>query len=99
MQLKSSPPTPIPVSKNDQYSDHQQSYDRRYDIESGHFSQDFSAVESVHFIGNPAPPVWCLDFKDNLLVAGCSNGRLEFWEASTGTFKVSIIFATRFLIV
>lgn len=35
-------------------------------------------------------PIWCLDCHENLIVVGCSNGRLEFWEGSTGTFKVKI---------
>ena len=35
-------------------------------------------------------PIWCLDCHENLIVVGCANGRLEFWEGSTGTFKVKI---------
>jgi hypothetical protein len=34
-------------------------------------------------------PIWSLDFKDNLIVIGCADGRLEFWEGTTGNFKVS----------
>jgi hypothetical protein len=34
------------------------------------------------------PPIWCLDCHENLIAVGCANGRLEFWEGSTGTFKV-----------
>lgn len=34
------------------------------------------------------PPIWCMDYMDNLIVLGCANGRLEFWEGTTGTFKV-----------
>jgi hypothetical protein len=33
-------------------------------------------------------PIWCLDCHENLIVVGCANGRLEFWEGSTGIFKV-----------
>lgn len=33
-------------------------------------------------------PIWCLDYLDNLIVIGCADGRLEFWEASTGNLKV-----------
>ena len=40
------------------------------------------AVQQMH-------PVWCLDCQENLIAIGCANGRLEFWEASTGTFKVT----------
>lgn len=32
-------------------------------------------------------PVWTLDFTDNLIVIGCACGRLEFWEATTGTLR------------
>jgi hypothetical protein len=34
------------------------------------------------------PPIWCLDCHENLVAIGCANGRLEFWEGTTGTFKV-----------
>jgi hypothetical protein len=34
------------------------------------------------------PPIWCLDCHENLVAVGCANGRLEFWEGTTGTFKV-----------
>lgn len=33
--------------------------------------------------------IWCLDFVDNLVAVGCADGRLEFWEGSTGYEKVS----------
>ncbi|XP_059607670.1 sterol regulatory element-binding protein cleavage-activating protein [Phlebotomus argentipes] len=32
-------------------------------------------------------PIWCLDFVDNLIAVGCSDGRVEFWEGSTGNLK------------
>ncbi|XP_063901523.1 sterol regulatory element-binding protein cleavage-activating protein isoform X2 [Zophobas morio] len=32
-------------------------------------------------------PIWCMDYLDNLIVIGCANGRLEFWEGSTGRLK------------
>lgn len=38
--------------------------------------------------GKNVPPIWCLDCLDNLIVVGCSNGRIEFWECITGRFKV-----------
>lgn len=34
-------------------------------------------------------PIWCLDYLDNLIVIGCADGRMEFWEGTTGTLKVS----------
>ncbi|XP_063231759.1 sterol regulatory element-binding protein cleavage-activating protein [Bacillus rossius redtenbacheri] len=37
--------------------------------------------------GTPAvPPIWCIDVQENLIVVGCANGQLEFWEGSTGRF-------------
>lgn len=36
------------------------------------------------------PPIWCIDYMDNLIVLGCANGRLEFWEGTTGKLKVNI---------
>ncbi|PNF43351.1 hypothetical protein B7P43_G14464 [Cryptotermes secundus] len=33
------------------------------------------------------PPIWCLDCHENLIAVGCANGRLEFWEGTTATFK------------
>lgn len=32
-------------------------------------------------------PIWSLDFVDNLVAIGCADGRLEFWEGTTGSFK------------
>lgn len=34
-------------------------------------------------------PIWCMDYQENLIVVGCANGTLEFWEGTTGRFKVS----------
>lgn len=33
------------------------------------------------------PPIWCMDCIDNLIVIGCADGRLEFWEGTTAKFK------------
>lgn len=35
--------------------------------------------------------IWCIDYLDNLIVAGCADGRLEFWEVNTNKLKVSIV--------
>lgn len=32
--------------------------------------------------------IWCIDYLDNLIVAGCADGRLEFWEVNTNKLKV-----------
>ncbi|CAH0401898.1 unnamed protein product [Chilo suppressalis] len=29
-------------------------------------------------------PVWCMDFCNDLIILGCADGRIEFWEASSG---------------
>lgn len=39
-------------------------------------------------------PVWCMDFCNDLIILGCADGRLEFWEASTGKLMVSIVHET-----
>lgn len=39
-------------------------------------------------------PIWCLDYVDYLIVIGCADGRLEFWEGITGNLKVSNFIAT-----
>lgn len=45
------------------------------------------AVNDMSFVSPPA--IWCMDIMDDIIVIGCSNGRLEFWEASSGKLKVS----------
>lgn len=37
---------------------------------------------------NKLSPIWCIDYLDNLIVIGCADGRLEFWEGTTGRLKV-----------
>ncbi|VVD04138.1 unnamed protein product [Leptidea sinapis] len=32
-------------------------------------------------------PVWCADFCNDLIVLGCADGRLEFWEATSSKLK------------
>lgn len=43
-------------------------------------------------------PVWCMDFCNDLIILGCSDGRLEFWEASSGKLMVRHAFITHFII-
>lgn len=38
---------------------------------------------------NSLSAVWCLDYMDNLIVIGCADGKIEFWESTTGTLKVN----------
>lgn len=37
-------------------------------------------------------PVWCMDILDNLIVIGCADGHMEFWDASMA--KLKVIFLT-----
>lgn len=36
-------------------------------------------------------PIWCMDYMENLIVLGCADGRLEFWEGSSGKLKVRLV--------
>lgn len=47
---------------------------------------DATQIEQ-EFVNKPAPPVWCLACQGSLIVAGCANGRIEFWEGLTGCLK------------
>lgn len=42
-------------------------------------------IQTSHVIS----AIWCMDYQENLIVVGCANGSLEFWEGTTGRFKVS----------
>lgn len=33
------------------------------------------------------PNIWCLDVYDGLIVAGCSDGGIEFWDSTNGSLK------------
>ncbi|KAL7027293.1 hypothetical protein ACKWTF_005397 [Chironomus riparius] len=49
-----------------------------------------SSSDNVNGLNSPqykSSPIWTLDFTDNLIVIGCACGRLEFWEATTGTLR------------
>jgi len=39
-----------------------------------------------HYV-EPTPNIWCLDLHDGLIVAGCSDGTVEFWDSTKGTLK------------
>lgn len=45
-------------------------------------------VDKTMQISNVSP-IWCIDYQENLIVVGCAKGTLEFWEGTTGRFKVS----------
>ncbi|EAA05048.4 AGAP011336-PA, partial [Anopheles gambiae str. PEST] len=69
-----------------------------WDVSNGEL---LAEIDRLHYFelqqhrGSSAPkqqqhhvsPIWCLDFLDNLIVIGCADGRLEFWEGSSGSFK------------
>lgn len=51
------------------------------------FSRESSSGSNFNATG--FSPVWCMDYVDNLIVIGCADGRLEFWEGTTGKLKVN----------
>lgn len=53
---------------------------------NGNSSESISSLSSSSKAYNTSP-IWALDFIDNLIVIGCADGRLEFWEGTTGSFK------------
>ena len=53
----------------------------------GHQSRSFN-LPSHAYDESIRPSVWSLDACDGLLVLGCSNGRIELWDVSSGNFKV-----------
>ena len=61
---------------------------------SSKFHSFTECVNSIHTdktiqISQFVPQIWCMDYQENLIVVGCSNGTLEFWEGTTGRFKVT----------
>ncbi|XP_062599956.1 sterol regulatory element-binding protein cleavage-activating protein-like [Saccostrea cucullata] len=46
-----------------------------------------AALFDSGFEGNQAPAIWCLACFEGLIVAGCGNGRIEFWESTSGSLK------------
>lgn len=55
------------------------------------YMNDIFVNSEVNESKSEIPPVWCLDCFDNLVVVGCSNGRLEFWESLTAKLKVFMV--------
>ncbi|XP_064598999.1 LOW QUALITY PROTEIN: sterol regulatory element-binding protein cleavage-activating protein-like [Liolophura sinensis] len=33
------------------------------------------------------PAVWCMACQDNIIICGCGNGRIEFWDSLTGVLR------------
>ncbi|XP_055621580.1 sterol regulatory element-binding protein cleavage-activating protein isoform X2 [Toxorhynchites rutilus septentrionalis] len=80
----------LPVSYENQHTQMNGSHSGEDDLRSHqHSPGDCSqppggTARKKHY---QASPIWCLDFLDNLIVIGCADGRLEFWEGTTGNFK------------
>nr|CAI5846666.1 unnamed protein product [Callosobruchus analis] len=51
------------------------------------FDRELSGSGSLDFKNCKLSPIWCLDYFDNLIVVGCADGRLEFWDATTANLK------------
>lgn len=45
------------------------------------------STEKIIQLSQEASSIWCVDYQDNLIVIGCANGSVEFWEGTTGNFK------------
>lgn len=45
-----------------------------------------SSSEDYAGCSDEVPPIWCIDCRENIIVLGCANGRLEFWEGASGRF-------------
>lgn len=54
----------------------------------GGFNEFADSSTCVDKALNDVPTIWCMDYQENLIVIGCANGSLEFWEGTTGKFKV-----------
>ncbi|KAG5891075.1 hypothetical protein JTB14_005711 [Gonioctena quinquepunctata] len=46
-----------------------------------------SVSDCSNFSSCKLSPIWCVDYMDNLIVIGCADGRLEFWEGTTGKLR------------
>ncbi|XP_060066336.1 sterol regulatory element-binding protein cleavage-activating protein-like [Ylistrum balloti] len=49
--------------------------------------QHDASLFDTGFQDNQAPSVWCMTCNDGLIIAGCGNGRIEFWDGGSGTLK------------
>lgn len=65
------------------FSEHRSKED--YEISTNN-SRDNSSTD--RYRSCKLSPIWCIDYSDNLIVIGCADGRMEFWESSTGEVKV-----------
>lgn len=63
-----------------------QSYMFNAKLHNGVSSESINSLSNASKTCNTSP-IWSLDFIDNLIVIGCADGRMEFWEGTTGSFK------------
>ncbi|XP_045509949.1 sterol regulatory element-binding protein cleavage-activating protein [Colias croceus] len=52
-------------------------------------SDSEDAVTNLNWRSKPMKesPVWCMDYCNDLIILGCADGRLEFWDATSGKLK------------
>lgn len=69
------------------------SFSDNHPFNSGRESSGGSTSDSgtIKCANGTLQPIWCVEYLDNLIVIGCADGRLEFWEATTGRLKVILM--------
>ncbi|XP_013179398.1 PREDICTED: sterol regulatory element-binding protein cleavage-activating protein [Papilio xuthus] len=66
-------------SANNLRNRHENKMNRRTSSDGGPMPEDDCKSKAFS-----ESPVWCIDFCNDLIILGCADGRLEFWEASSG---------------
>ncbi|GAB6026796.1 hypothetical protein CHUAL_013289 [Chamberlinius hualienensis] len=46
-----------------------------------------SKSEDMKEVFDASSPIWCIDCKDNLIVVGCGDGRIEMYHSKTGVLR------------
>lgn len=64
----------------------------RHKSKAGGGAPAAAGARDAHWRGRAVreSPIWCMDFSNDLIILGCADGRLEFWEASSGKLMVSV---------
>lgn len=54
--------------------------------------KDVDGVSNLSWKGKDISesPIWCMDYCNDLIILGCADGRLEFWEATSGKLMVIV---------
>lgn len=63
------------------------SWNRSKSWSEGDFSMSDMSMNDSSMETLAPPPVWCLAVRGNLIIAGCGNGKIEFWDSTTGDLK------------